>query len=55
VKTNANQDLIGKNLLEIGDIRGKNPFDAAFDLLLAEENAVGMVDFYAKKSTSSDS
>jgi N-acyl-D-amino-acid deacylase len=49
VKTNANQDLIGKNLLEIGDIRGKNPFDAAFDLLLAEENAVGMVDFYGKE------
>jgi N-acyl-D-amino-acid deacylase len=33
-------------LLEIGEMRGKNPYDAAFDLLLAEENAVGMVDFY---------
>jgi N-acyl-D-amino-acid deacylase len=46
VKTEANQDVIGKNLLEIGEIRGKTPYDAAFDLLLAEENAVGMVDFY---------
>lgn len=46
VKTKANEDLIGKNLIEIGEIRGKNPYDATFDLLYAEENAVGMVDFY---------
>jgi N-acyl-D-amino-acid deacylase len=49
VKTAANQDVIGKSLLEIGNLRGKNPYDAAFDLLLAEENAVGMVDFYGKE------
>jgi len=46
VKTKANTDCIGKNLEEIGAIRGKDPFEAAFDLLLAEENCVGMVDFY---------
>jgi N-acyl-D-amino-acid deacylase len=46
VKTDANQDLVGKSLEEIGKIRGRNPYDAAFDLLLAEQNAVGMVDFY---------
>ena len=46
VKTGENQDLVGKSLQEIGEIRGSNPYDAAFDLLLAEENAVGMVDFY---------
>lgn len=46
VKTDRNQELIGKNLIEIGTIRGKNPYDAAFDLLQEEENAVGMVDFY---------
>jgi len=46
VKTCANRDLVGKSLLEIGEMRGKNPYDAAFDLLLEEENAVGMVDFY---------
>ncbi len=45
-KTEANQDVVGKNLLELGELRGKNPYDATFDLLLAEENAVGMVDFY---------
>jgi N-acyl-D-amino-acid deacylase len=49
VRTKANQDAIGKNLFEIGALRGKNPFDAAFDLLLEEENAVGMVDFYGKE------
>jgi N-acyl-D-amino-acid deacylase len=46
VKTDANQDVIGKSLQEIGELRGKSPYDAAFDLLLIEENAVGMVDFY---------
>ena len=46
VRTNANRSVIGKNLKEIGAMRGKNPLDAAFDLLLEEENAVGMVDFY---------
>jgi len=38
--------VIGKSLQQIGELRGRNPYDAAFDLLLAEENAVGMVDFY---------
>ena len=46
VKTEANRELVGKSLAEIGEMRGKPPLDAAFDLLLAEENAVGMVDFY---------
>jgi N-acyl-D-amino-acid deacylase len=46
VKTEANRDLVGKSLQEIAEIRGTNPYDATFDLLLAEENAVGMVDFY---------
>lgn len=46
VKTKANEDLIGKNLVEIGMIRGKDPYEATFDLLHDEENAVGMVDFY---------
>ena len=49
VKTAANQDLVGKSLDKIGEIRGKPPLDAAFDLLLAEQNAVGMVDFYGKE------
>lgn len=49
VKTKANEDLIGKNLVEIGEIRGRNPYDATFNLLYQEENAVGMVDFYGKE------
>lgn len=46
VKTRANEDLVGKNLIEIGKIRGKDPYNATFDLLYQEQNAVGMVDFY---------
>jgi N-acyl-D-amino-acid deacylase len=46
VKNEKNQDLVGKNLEEIGQIRGKDTYNAVFDLLLEEENAVGMVDFY---------
>ncbi|MGX6591174.1 N-acyl-D-amino-acid deacylase family protein [Cetobacterium ceti] len=46
VKTDKNRDLIGKNLEEIGKLRGTDPFNSTFDLLFEEENAVGMVDFY---------
>ena len=46
VKTEKNEKFIGKSLEEIGKLQGKNPYDATFDLLLEEENAVGMVDFY---------
>ena len=46
VKTTKNAELIGKNLFEIGQMRAKDPYEAAFDLLYQEENAVGMVDFY---------
>ncbi|MDR2390770.1 MAG: D-aminoacylase [Planctomycetota bacterium] len=46
VKTGANRDAIGKNLVQLGEMRGKEPLEAMCDLLLQEENAVGMVDFY---------
>jgi N-acyl-D-amino-acid deacylase len=46
VKTKANEDLVGKNLVEVGQLRGKDPYQATFDLLYQEQNAVGMVDFY---------
>ncbi|SKA72332.1 N-acyl-D-amino-acid deacylase family protein [Desulfobaculum bizertense] len=46
VKSERNQDCIGKNLVELGELRGKDPYEATFDLLLQEDNAVGMVDFY---------
>lgn len=46
VRTKENQGAVGKNLVELGRMRGREPLDAAFDLLLEEENNVGMVDFY---------
>ncbi|VFS46666.1 N-acyl-D-aspartate/D-glutamate deacylase [Budvicia aquatica] len=30
----------------MGELRGKDPYNATFDLLYEEDNAVGMVDFY---------
>jgi N-acyl-D-amino-acid deacylase len=49
VKSARNRDAIGKNLLQIGAMRGKDPYNATFDLLLEEENAVGMFDFYGSE------
>lgn len=49
VKTEKNKDCIGKNLNEIGKIRGKDAYNAVFDLLYEEENAVGMYDYYGKE------
>ncbi len=46
VRNKKNEDAIGKNLIELGELRGKDPYNATFDLLLEEENAVGMVDYY---------
>ena len=46
VKTDKNADVVGKNMIEIGKLRGKDPLDAAFDVLLEEEMVVGLVDFY---------
>ncbi|MBR4473022.1 MAG: D-aminoacylase [Oscillospiraceae bacterium] len=46
VKTEKNQDAVGLSLIELGKLRGMDPYNATFDLLMEEENAVGMVDFY---------
>lgn len=35
-------------MTEIAAIRAKEKFDAVFDLLVEEENAVGMYDYYGK-------
>ncbi len=48
VKTDKNLDCIGKSIAEIADIKSKDPFDALFDLLYEEKNAVGMYDYYGK-------
>jgi len=45
-KTKKNEIFIGKNLIQIGEMTGKDPLEAALDLLLEEEDTVGMVDFY---------
>ena len=41
----ANQRCIGRSIQEIGEMRGQDPVDAIFDLLLEERCAVGMVSF----------
>jgi len=49
VKTSANADAVGLTLVELGALRGKPPLEAALDLLLEEENAVGMIDVYGSE------
>lgn len=46
VVTEKNQFVIGKSLSEISQIRGVEPVDVLFDLLVDEENRVGMIDYY---------
>lgn len=46
VASQKNQELVGLSLEQLGKKKGKSPLEATFDLLLEEENAVGMVDFY---------
>lgn len=46
VKTEKNADAVGLSITQLAEKRGTDPFNAAFDLLMQEENAVGMVDFY---------
>ncbi|MDR1931561.1 MAG: D-aminoacylase [Spirochaetales bacterium] len=46
VKNEKNRRAIGMNLVQLGEARGRDPYNATFDLLYEEENAVGMVDFY---------
>lgn len=46
VKTEKNQEVVGKSLVELGEMRGKEPLEATYDLLLEEEGTAGLVDFY---------
>jgi N-acyl-D-amino-acid deacylase len=50
VKNESAQEYVGKNLVELGDIKGKSPGEALFDLLIEEENQVSMMDFYTDES-----
>lgn len=45
-----NKAYVGKSLAEIAELQGKTPYDAAFDLILQEENGAGMVDFYGTET-----
>jgi len=45
-KCNVNKDLIGKSFDEIARLRGKDPFEAYFDILLEENLSGSVVGFY---------
>lgn len=49
--TDAGQDkeAVGRNLVQLGELRGKDPLDATFDLLLEQSNQVGIIDFYGSE------
>lgn len=49
VQSEANRDLVGKTLRELGEMRGKDPLDAAMDLIVEEKNHVTMIDFFGKE------
>ena len=49
VVTEKNKDAVGLSITELAKLRNVDPYTAAFDLLMEEENAVGMVDFYGKE------
>lgn len=49
VSTSKNADAVGKNLVELGEMRHTTPLDATFDLLIEENNAVGMIDYYGRE------
>lgn len=46
VKNKKNENIIGKNLVELGKLKGKDLYNVIFDFLFEEENVVGMVDYY---------
>lgn len=48
-KTDKNKDVIGKNLMELGEMKNQDPIEATLDLLIEEENAVGMIDYYGSE------
>jgi len=48
-KTDKNKEVIGKNLKELGEMRNQDPIEATLDLLIEEENAVGMIDYYGSE------
>lgn len=43
------ESVVGLSLEQLAKVRNTDCFTATFDLLLSEENAVGMIDFYGKE------
>ncbi|WP_019120358.1 N-acyl-D-amino-acid deacylase family protein [Brevibacillus massiliensis] len=50
VSTEKNRAVEGKNLLEIAEMRGSGPADAAFDLLIEENGGVTMVVYWGEEA-----
>ncbi len=48
ITKSQNAQFIGRNLLELGEMQGKDPLDAVFDLLLSE-SGVGIIDYYGSE------
>ena len=48
-KTDKNKNVIGLNLKELGEMRNQDPIEATLDLLIEEENSVGMIDYYGSE------
>lgn len=49
VTTDANRKLEGKNMTQVADIRGQEPSDAAFDLLIEENAGITMTNFWGQE------
>ena len=47
VVTDKNQDAVGLSLTQLAELRGTDQYTATFDIIMEEENAVGMVNFNA--------
>src|SRR5947207_4818762 len=41
----ANHAVVGRSIQEIAELRGREPIDAVFDLLVEERGAVNMLEF----------
>jgi N-acyl-D-amino-acid deacylase len=49
VGSEKNRAAVGRNIRELGEMRGREPLEAALDLIVEEENNVTMIDFYGKE------
>ena len=49
VLTEKNKGCVGMNLVQLGEFMAREPLDATMQLLMEENNAVGMVDFYGNE------